>query len=436
MTRRFQSYAARIKHITFTATPRVPNRGLTHFPNLRTVILQGEGCLIQPRCLESPLLEQMEIDLSSMRDKPSVRMRGHILAETLAEVPPLLRGLKHLRVRGFMSSALDYTIPSFRSLDSLTLVTGKSLSAETLAALGLFPHLRDLCVHASHIDSDDFARAISTHTSQPFGNLQNLRIRASRSLLCTFVDVLPRHTLRSLYIETEEPAQGPTAWKTILALIALKAADTLIEFTLDQILDPQELETQLSSVGFDTRFALDTLQPLSELRALRRLTIDAMLLPDFTDRDIDEMASWWPNLEHLDIGALPDSEDRTSDWSPKLTVLALQYLAKRCPSLQTLTMPLDFSAQAFPVSDAGKASDKPKVVKQRNLRRLLVGPPPSDDRIAALVKRVAAIFPCVEEIECASAGRTLSIEVRTVDERPAGEVECCAGTPDGFANGQ
>ena len=80
--------------------PRVPNRGIAHFPNLREVALQGEGCLIQPRCLESPLLERMEIDLSSMRDLSSVRMRGHILAETLAEVPSLLRGLKQLREIG------------------------------------------------------------------------------------------------------------------------------------------------------------------------------------------------------------------------------------------------------------------------------------------------------------------------------------------------
>lgn len=424
-----------MKHITFKLPPQYPDISRTYapFPNLKSVVLKGDGCLIQPQCLLSGSLEELEVDLRGTRDATSDRYRSHMLAQTLESVPQLATTLQKLRIKGFMSAKLDHTILSFSSLRSLVLLTGSSLSAGTLAALGCFPNLQDVYIHASHISAEDFTEAISTHSrSQPFPALRSLRIRAQRSLFRAILDVIPRGSLQSLYLETEEPVQGPSAWNPTLTLIALKAADTLFDLTLDQILDPEEIEATLSTSGADTRFALETLQPLSTLRALRRLTIDAMFLPDFTDRDIDQMATWWPRLEHLDLGELSDVQEHSE--APKLTVQALRYLAKRCPSLRDLAVPLDTSTCKAGADDHEKKDDKP--VRQRALERLYVGPPPADEHISAFVRSVIDTFPCVKQIECTSPGKSFCVEVQTVFKAQSGEVEHRKGTSDGFANGQ
>ena len=331
-----------------------------------------------------------------------------------------------------MTNKLNHVIPCFSSLRSLTLLTGQSLSVETLAALCRFVNLQDLYIHASHLDAEEFTQAVSSPPSQSFPALRSLRIRAQRSLFRAIFDVLPHGTLESLYLETEEAAQGPSAWSPTFTLIASKAADTLIDFTLDQILDPEEMEANLSTSETYTRFALETLRPLCKLRALRRLTIDAMLLPDFADRDIDQMATWWPKLEHLDVGEAADVLEHAAH-APKITIKALHYLAKRCPNLRSLSIPLDSS-------ECGQSDVAPSTmedtVRQKVLERLAVGPPPPEEHITTFVRSVLEIFPCLREIECTSAETSLSVEVQTVVKEHALDVEHPKGTSDGFAGGQ
>lgn len=428
----FKLYASRVKHVVFKSTPQssLISRTLPSFPtfpHLKHAVIQGDGCLLPPQFLLSPSLQDLDVDLRGTRNCAGVRHRSHQLAETLCNVSSLMTTLQKLRIKGFMATTLDHIIPSFASLRSLTLLTSSSLSVDTLAALGELGNLQDLYVHASNLDADDFTQAISLQTSQPFPVLHNLRIRAQRSLFCAILDVIPSDTLRSLYLETEESAQGPSAWNPTFTLIAAKASNTLIDVTLDQILDPEELESNLTTSGADTRFAIETLQPLGKLRALRRLTIDAMLLPDFTDRDIDQMASWWTQLEHLDLGGLPDGQDHAE--VPKITTAALRALAKRCPRLRSLSIPLD----------SASCSQEPcgaVVVQQKALERLVVGPPPADEHVAAFVRSVIHIFPCVREIECASADKSLSVDVQGAGRAHALDVEHPKGTSDGFANGQ
>lgn len=379
----------------------------------------------------------MDIDLRGARPTNATRSRANALVQTFEALPRLQDTLHRLRIKGFMSPALNGAIPSFYSLRSLVLLTGQSLTAETLASLGSFPHLQDIYVHASDIDAEDFSRAISTQAVQPFPTLRSLRIRAQRSLFRALLDVLPPNTLESLYLETEDPAQGPAAWHATFALIAAKAGRTLAALTLDQILDPEELDATLAAPGADARIALDTLAPLQGLRALRRLTIDAMLLPDFADADVDTLGRWWPALEHLDLGALPDVQDRAAP-APTLTVRALRHLAARCASLRSLTIPLDTSScSGDDDADAdaegehdGKEAAPP--VRQRALQSLFVGPPPADEHIGAFVRSVLELFPCVKEIECTSAERSLSVEVQTVFKDAAHR----KGTSDGCADGQ
>ncbi|GJE98077.1 hypothetical protein PsYK624_142990 [Phanerochaete sordida] len=435
----FDLYAARVKSITFNRTPNLPefSERYSPLPNLKSVVLRDQGCLIPSSYLSTPL-EDVEVDLRRARTGRSVSpiSTADRLTAILQDNVYLRRSLQSLRIKGLVSTALSDIIPSFQSLRSLVLQTGNTLSASTLAALGTLSCLQDVYVHASHVDSGDFSEAISQQVSQPFASLRSLRIRAQRSLFRAMLDVLPCGTLTSLYLETEESAQGPSAWEPTFALIAAKAGGSLAALTLDQILDPEELPAD--SAPPDARFALDTLQPLRSLRALRRLTIDAMLLPDFTDRDVDTLARWWPRLEHLDLGAVPDVQEYAESWAPRVTLAALRSLAKRCPGLRSLTLPLDAARCAGAPAPDDAAHDGGEPVRQRALQRLLVGASPADEDVAAFVRAVVAIFPGVREIECASASaeRALSLEVQSVVKAHADGPERRRGTSDGFADGQ
>lgn len=339
------------------------------------------------------------------------------------------QGLEKLHIRGWATPVLNEGITMLRSLRSLVLHTGKSLTTHTLASLASFPHLEQLSVHAGHIDTTEFISALSP-TSR-FPSLRSLRIRGQRSLFCAILDIIPYGTLQSLYLETEDYDQTSHAWKPTLHLIACKAADTLIGFTIDQLLEPEEMNSMFL-FGIDTRLALDTLQPLSGLRALCRFTVDAMILPDFTDRDIDQMAGWWPHLEHLDLGTLPGVLDHIEAWTPKVTLASLHHLAKRCPSLQTLTIPLDISNPAAISAHAAEKS-RGSITQQTALRRLYVGPPPAADAIPAFVRNVLDIFPRVAEIECTSVDKSLCVDIpaHMKDATAAAEEEPYAGTLDG-----
>ncbi|EKM50656.1 uncharacterized protein PHACADRAFT_130044, partial [Phanerochaete carnosa HHB-10118-sp] len=411
----FDLYATRVKHILFSRAPRLPMVRGDHapLPNLKSIILKDHGCSIPSDYLLCSSLEELEIDLRRTRTRDAVSpiRTSDSLSTVLQNNPSLQTSLRFLRVKGLISTAFNDIMSSFQSLRSLVLLAGNTLNTRTLAALGSLSNLQDIYVHASHVDAGDFSEAVSRHVSQPFASLRSLRIRAQRSLICAILEVLPPSTLTSLYLETEEPAQGPSAWQPTFTLIAVKAADTLVELTLDQILDPEEIMLDQSDSS-DTRFALDTLQPLSKLRALHRLTIDAMLLPDFTDEDIDQMAGWWPRLEHLNLGSLPDVQEHAENWVPKVTVEALRSLAKRCPSLRTLTIPLDVSS--CKTAAVPRSGDKTSVVRQKTLERLFVGTSPAEEDIGSFVRSVVDIFPCVREIECTSAERPLSLEVQVV----------------------
>jgi hypothetical protein len=434
----YYSYASRVKHISFTSLPQYPiiDRALTPFPNLKSLVLKGEGCLIQPSILLTPSLEELDIDFRSPKPRKLALDRSYQLAEMFEDAPSLTTSLLSLRIKGCMHPSLTAAITSFQSLRSLVLLTGQSLSAETLAGLSGMANLQNLYVHASHIDSIDFAQAVARQTTQPFRSLRDLRIRAQRSLFRAILDVLPHSTLQSLHLETEEATQGPSAWNSTFNLIVSKATDTLIELTLDQILDPEEMEASLSSSPSDTRIVLDTLQPLSKLAVLRRLTIDAMVLPDFTDRDIDQMSTWWPHLERLDLGALPDVQDHSEPLVPKLTVKALQHLAKRCASLRILTIPLDVASCKAGTVAAQHGEQTQSVVRQSALERLFVGPPPADEDVEPFVRSIVNVFPSLKELEFVSSEHSLWLEVQTMFKDHTLNVEYKKGTSDGCADGQ
>ncbi len=357
-----------------------------------------------------------------------------------------------------MTQALNNTINTLgSSLQSLILHTGKSLTAQTLAAISLFPRMEELNCHASHIEGDSFLESVDSLLAQynatilpSFSALHTLRIRGTRSLFCAILTCLPFGTLRSLYLETEDPEQGVATWKPTFDLLVSKTSDSLIEFTLDQILEPEEMDAILSlnterASDADTHIAsaLDTLRPLRGLKALKKFTVDGMILPEFRDKDLEELAKWWPNLEHLDLGTLPGVLEHggaeAEKWKPKVTVKALEVLAKCCPGLRSLTLPLDICENSSELSKTCHNQNNDAVIQQRTLTRLLVGyTAVSEDKdsevIPAFVRTALRLFPEIQEIECTSLDRSVSVDVAL--EVSLKEHGLRVGTLDGFANGR
>lgn len=436
----FNSYAHKVKHITFGAAPPDLNtvKG-SLLPNVISVALSRDGCLSSVNWLSSDRLRDLDIDMRAASDSKSNTARATNVANILSHTSS--QGtLRKLKIRGWMTPVLEGAVLSVTSLCNLVLHTGKSLTPQTLAALASFPNLAQLSVHASHIDADDFASALPLD-SATFPALHTLRIRGQRALFCAILEALPQGHLHSLYLETEEPEQGLVAWRETFDLLVAKAADTLIDFTLDQILELEEMEDTISYVESDTRLAAETLQPLSGLRAMRRFTIDAMILPDFTDKDIDRIASWWPLLEQLNLGTLPGMQEHAQPWIPKVTVAALTTLAKRCPRLETLTLPLDISALACKSPDEPEADGKGEngpVLPQTALRKLYVGHAGASDSIPDFLRSVLQVYPKLEDLECITIEKSVSLDAQREASLQVQQVlgGRTAGTLDGYADGQ
>ncbi|KAI0701471.1 hypothetical protein BC835DRAFT_212336 [Cytidiella melzeri] len=429
------AYAAKVKHMTVSLPPAKHTTDDLVLPNLQSACLLRGGCFAPLNFIAAPTLREVQVDLGPVMRTEAAEARCHSLAATFRQLmfTPGSR-LEKLRIRGWMAPVLADTLSTLCYLHSLVLLTGNSLTAGTLASFASFSNLQRLSVHASHIDAETFTAALSPTAS--FRALNTLRIRGSRSLICAILAIIPRGTLHSLYIEAEEYDQDPLAWKPTFDLLVSNASDTLTDFTIDQILESEEMDSIAFLSVPHTRFTLETLRPLRGLTALRRLTVDVMTLPGFTDRDIDHMASWWPHLEKLDFGTLPCAIGYNASLdtvSPKITLASLYSLAKHCRNLRTLILPFDTTAAI------NCAIEKPheQIQAQTALRTLVLGGlPPATEGMSPFIQHILTAFPHLEEIECTSVDRSLLVDLSTTTSAKGEDTDAFTATLDGYANGQ
>ncbi|KAI0339629.1 hypothetical protein BDW22DRAFT_575624 [Trametopsis cervina] len=389
-------YAARVQHFRLTTCLVEPEITTVVLPQLRSASIAGAGCIVPLNFLASPTLRELRVDFGDFMGTNIAHSRSSSIAVALVQFTP---HLESLRIRGYMGSALRNILPSLTSLRSLVLYAGRSPSATTLASLTMLPYLQSLTIHAPHIEAGEFAAALAPAAS--FAGLRRLRIRGKRALVCAILSIIPRGTLRSLHLDDEEYEQEVATWLPMFDLLASKTADTLQELTIDQF---KERNDVFFLALPPSRLGLEALQPLSGLRALRVLTLGLSFTPDLTDRDIDEMATWWPHLERLDFGTTTDQVNAFD--APKTTFAALQSFAARCPRLHALVFPLDTSAFDTPNSAPAETS-----VRQTTLRTLIVSPPPSDVGVAAFVRALLTMFPGLVEIEFTSGDKSLQVDL-------------------------
>jgi len=273
-----------------------------------------------------------------------------------------LASLERLDLRGMalglerMNSALT----SMKSLRSLFLTTGTSLTVNILAAIAAFPILGELQIHAGHIDAEELADSITAHETPVFPALQVLHIRAQASLVEVLLQMMPSDNLRRLIIEAEQPALAPSVWTSTFSLIPVKATNSLRELTIEHHIDSTmhshfDTPLHLNSAELKTQFTIATLRPLAKLRHLQRFMLDTTIVPDLCDADIEEVAKWWPLIEHLDLGGLISDVDCLRHMcKSRASLRCLESLARLCPRLETLVVNLDIGIEGPRDIELGK----------------------------------------------------------------------------------
>ncbi|CAL1714249.1 unnamed protein product [Somion occarium] len=418
------SYTSRVKQITLRGdTGYSPSEHVLAFPRLQYALLEGAGCNAPINWALSHSLHRLKVDMRCTNSKVDVQYERceHVTKIVQHIQNASNEGLQKLHLRGCITSSLNRVIGVLTSLRSLTLLTGSTLTPRLLTEITTFPFLQELRLHAAHIDADWFRTTKTPSESPTFPSLRRLHIRGQQSLIHAIVELLQLDTLEHLYLEADRPALDITAWTPIMDTLAVKASRSLRQLTIEHCTELDTPTNNIHLMGLSS-FTLQHIKSLSNCAAMRKFTLDTTLPIKFTDRDIEDMSSWWPFLECLDLGALPGPHEDPA-CSPTLTVKALSHLAGHCPELKDLIIPLDLSASS--------EDDPSEVVPQQKLKTLRIGRVADSKSISSFVQTVLMMFPSVEAIECETSDGEVPVALPGRQEPDTG-----AGTEDELANGQ
>lgn len=429
-----------MKHIALRqCPPTLPSSSAPLLPNLTSVLLSRSGCNADASWILSEHLQEIQVIIGTMHESNLTRERATHLARLLQqwrESYPNSQLLK-LYIRGWLSPALTRAIAPLTSLRSLSLLYGSSITPQLLRAISLFPFLEELNVHVDCVSVDDFNLVTPPPNAIAFPRLRSLLISGTQPLITAVLELLQSDILEDLTIEVNSPILYASYWTPVLDMIVTKAYKSLRQLELLHSI-PIDSTPSLRLPTYsrsETAFTLESLRSLSVVHGLRSVILDTTIPPELTDRDIEEMAAWWPHIERLDLGTLPyPDQELMHNWQPKTTVAALSSLAQRCPHLQSLTIPLDFSV----VPDAPKSKEAAPITQQV-LRTLTVGHHALAEPLSTFIQKVLDIFPSLRLMECDSGRDKQDVYVRNSATSEgilvAGDKNRSAGTEDELANG-
>lgn len=300
----------------------------------------------------APNLRQLDLDFGFKR---GIADSSSDYIESMLHVA---LNIERIRLRGLASQRLNASISRMSNLRSLTLRTGPCLTSDTLVAISAFPHLLELDIDAGHLDAERLADSwsLSGADDSYFRSLHKLHISAQAPVVELLLRTLRPGSLQNLRIEATRPASA-VDWSSIFSLISDHGSHTLEDLTIEHHLENLE-DTDLDALHATTntqpstqnthshrhnnRITFDIIQRLAPLRRIRRLIIEATRAPDLCDKDIETLATWWPTLEHLDLGCLHSSECTLTS-SPRATLACLRSVAASMQMLDTLILPLSIT---------------------------------------------------------------------------------------------
>ena len=402
----FQSYARRVKHIAHRleikkylgSAAYLPLTRLTQvaLPNLSTTYLSLPRCPAPLLSLYmSQRLQHVEADLGFKFSKSSNEIA---FCDFMEQVLLGCLELKGVSLRGLSSPRLNDIISSMGKLQTLSLRLGQSLLPSTLRAIMTFPHLSELEVHAGHVDVDDLER---NHLEVQFPSLRKLRIRAKSNVVKNLLHRIQRNNLRYLHIELDDSSPLTASWNIILSLVCDQAASSLRYLQIEHHFETPEIpifsplhiaQTPNALQGSITStMSFDDIRILRVIKKLRHFTCDVTLPPLFRDKDMADLATWWPDLEHLELGSAPQGDEAESTRNIPITIASLTSFATRSPKLEKLILPLRIGDHPLPPP----ASHPPVANKLRSLTIAQL----RSCKPLELAKYLRQLFPLLEGFE-------------------------------------
>ncbi|KAF8906259.1 hypothetical protein CPB84DRAFT_1675984 [Gymnopilus junonius] len=349
----FDSYARRVKHLTNRQDTRMKPVLMTSsetpqcnlaLPNLVTaqISIPKYSTFSLPFIL-SPNLARLDVDLGF---KTRASKTDSTLCSYLECAVTNCPSLCHVSFRGLASRHINSVISSMRCISSIYLRLGRSLLPETLQAILMLPRLEELEIHAGHIDIDDLQPVFECPSHSLLPSLNKLHIRAKSSLIEKVLQSVQPDTLYHLHIELEDLLPRDSNWTTVFRHICSRASRTLRHLALEHHFEVSETST--SSMGatptshhtfIPSPMSSETLQMLNNLRTLRHFSCDITLPAAISDKVVERLVTWWPDLEHLEFGCAPLAEDQQMGVA-QITAASLTLFAAKCTKLKRLILPL------------------------------------------------------------------------------------------------
>jgi hypothetical protein len=409
----FNSYASRVVHI-------VHRNGVKIHPNVASLMLKDGKHEIPFRICALPNLRTARVSSTTSRAlletliyceklreldldfgfKTKLPLSDDYIYECLNDVIRRSVDLRKLCVRGLASSCFDALISSMSRLEVLSLRLGKSLMPETIKSVMSFPNLQELEIHARHFVRDDLDNVFQTGTVGTFPSLRKLDINAHIPIIEFLLQNISPDTLQCIRLEAEDPAPGPS-WDGCFTLIAHKASNTLEEIALEHHFEmlEQDIESNgdpATSVSESPKENLpfSTLRLLRDLKHVRRLTLDLTLPPAISDKDVENLVCWWPNIEHFELGSASQVlHPAHPPPSSQMTIRSLASFARHSKKLRTLSLSLD-PRRSGPEDNA---IDLQNLCYTNNLRTLTICHPSLPDPVE-MASYLHRLFPQLTEV--------------------------------------
>ncbi|KAI0079364.1 hypothetical protein K474DRAFT_1659175 [Panus rudis PR-1116 ss-1] len=365
----------------------------------------------------------MHIRIAPSENPSLLDSRCSHVSRLLEQIPST--SLRTLNVRGFLTPALNLAIARHTFLRELTFLSGFYISPELLGAITAMPYLKKLRCHATVMESAQLEPFLP-RTQPTFPSLTSIHFVGKPSVIHTLVDLLPAGQLESVTLEAYRPPRADASfWRSIIETLSAKASDTLTQLDIYHTIEQDDIDVG-PLLALDSSFTLDILRPLSRCIHLHQFTLGSNTPYAITNKDLDSLVAGWPDISILRLDtSLFANHIRPS----KMTVASLDMLARRCPKLRVLSIPLDISAHAPATADDKSDPRAPTV--QRTLNSLYVKYSQEARHVSPFIDMAIRIFPGMEELELES------FDDQVVWDCTSGKASFTyAGAADGLADGQ
>ncbi|EIN09503.1 hypothetical protein PUNSTDRAFT_143049 [Punctularia strigosozonata HHB-11173 SS5] len=398
-------YGRRVKHLTlarlgsqltsdlgnFLFTTAETSLGQNLLPNLGNLTIHKDAWSYTSKLMPfiiSRALHTIDLHTSSQASLSVF----HDFVETIRRVSsPIDTAV----LRGPFNSEIQSLLTSLSSIRIYHSKRNQSLRASEIFALSRLPLLAELHIDGCSLNVDEVMACIEAQPihAPSFPALESLHLSAPSALIEHILEASSSSTLRTVYLDIQDRALTTAPWRTIFSILGKKAAGTLQNLTATHFVDADESDLAAGPVPVEMTFTVNDLRDLRTVKSLRSFTLQSSFPTDLCDDDMDAIAQWWPNIEHLavetgHIAMEGHSASHRECKHPSLTLGCLTSWARSCPQLDYLVLPR---------MDVGVGCPNPTqpFAPHNALRSLSIAIDEAMNETEQAAEYLHALFPCL-----------------------------------------